>query len=66
MDHPGDPGVFVSILSDEASRSKRSPGWWTTPAPPSEEVYRKQIRAVIQTGATVMDGIFGTPAPPER
>lgn len=57
---------FVSILSDETSRSKRSPGWWTTPAPPSEEVYRKQIRAVIQTGATVMDGIFGTPAPPER
>lgn len=25
----------------------------------TEEVYRKQIRPVIQTGAVVMDGIFG-------
>jgi hypothetical protein len=24
----------------------------------TEEVYRKQIRPVIQTGAVVMDGIF--------
>jgi hypothetical protein len=27
-----------------------------------EEVYPKQIRPVIQAGATLMDGIFGTPA----
>lgn len=26
----------------------------------TEEVYRKQIRPVIQTGAVAMDGIFGT------
>jgi hypothetical protein len=26
----------------------------------TEEVYRKQIRPVIQTGAVVMDGIFGS------
>ncbi|MFE0135778.1 hypothetical protein ACFWY6_30030 [Streptomyces sp. NPDC059037] len=29
----------------------------------TEEVYRKQIRPVIQTGAIAMDGIFGTPTP---
>ncbi len=32
----------------------------------TEEVYRKQIRPVIQTGATAMDGVFGTPPPLER
>ncbi|MFF3635776.1 hypothetical protein [Streptomyces sp. NPDC002250] len=26
----------------------------------TKEVYRKQIRPVIQTGAVVMDGILGT------
>ncbi len=26
----------------------------------TEEVYRKQTRPVIQTGAVVMDGVFGT------
>jgi site-specific recombinase XerD len=26
----------------------------------TEEVYRKRIRPVIQTGAVAMDGIFGT------
>ncbi|MCX4568183.1 hypothetical protein OOK48_17800 [Streptomyces viridodiastaticus] len=30
----------------------------------TEEVYRKQIRPVIQTGAVAMDGIFG--ADPQR
>lgn len=30
----------------------------------TEEVYRKQIRHVIQTGAVVMDGNFG--ADPQR
>ncbi|MFK8911300.1 hypothetical protein [Streptomyces sp. YS-3] len=31
----------------------------------TEEVYRKQIRPVIQTGATAMNGISGTPAASE-
>ncbi|WP_407837967.1 tyrosine-type recombinase/integrase [Streptomyces sp. DSM 116496] len=51
---------FVSLLSDsgvpleEISRLVGHSGTAVT-----EEVYRKQIRPVIQTGATAMDGIFG-------
>ncbi|MFF8263483.1 tyrosine recombinase XerC [Streptomyces virginiae] len=50
---------FVSLLSDkgvpleEISRLVGHSGTAVT-----EAVYRKQIRPVIQTGATVMDGIF--------
>ncbi|WP_309049176.1 site-specific integrase [Streptomyces sp.] len=50
---------FVSLLSDrgvpleEISRLVGHSGTAVT-----EEVYRKQIRPVIQTGAVVMDGIF--------
>lgn len=50
---------FVSLLSDrgvpleEISRLGGHSGTAVT-----EEVYRKQIRPVIQTGAVVMDGIF--------
>lgn len=56
---------FVSLLSDrgvpleEISRLVGHSGTAVT-----EEVYRKQIRPVIQTGAVVMDGIFK--ADPER
>ncbi|BBC35444.1 Integrase [Streptomyces graminofaciens] len=56
---------FVSLLSDrgvpleEISRLVGHSGTAVT-----EEVYRKQIRPVIQTGAVVMDGIFG--ADPKR
>ncbi|MBU3868208.1 hypothetical protein KN815_30415 [Streptomyces sp. 4503] len=32
----------------------------------TEEVYRKQIRPLIQTGATAMDGVFGTTPPLKR
>ncbi len=51
---------FVSLLSDRGvpleviSRLVGHSGTAVT-----EEVYRKQIRPVIQTGAVVMDGIFG-------
>lgn len=51
---------FVSLLSDRGvsleavSRLVCHSGTAVT-----EEVYRKQIRPVIQTGAVVMDGIFG-------
>lgn len=50
----------MSLLSDRGvrleviSRLVGHPGTAVT-----EEVYRKQIRPVIQTGAVVMDGIFG-------
>ena len=52
---------FVSLLSDRGvpleviSRLVGHSGTAVT-----EEVYRKQIRPVIQTGAVVMDGIFGS------
>jgi len=52
---------FVSLLSDRGvpleviSRLVGHSGTAVT-----EEVYRKQIRPVIQTGAVVMDGIFST------
>lgn len=52
---------FVSLLSDGGvpleviSRLVGHSGMAVT-----EEVYRKQIRPVIQTGAVAMDGIFGT------
>ncbi|MFJ6563896.1 tyrosine-type recombinase/integrase [Streptomyces sp. NPDC091412] len=52
---------FVSLLSDRGvpleviSRLVGHSGTAVT-----EEVYRKQIRPVNQTGAVVMDGIFGT------
>ncbi|MFJ8334509.1 tyrosine recombinase XerC [Streptomyces sp. NPDC094437] len=58
---------FVSILSDRGiplEEISRLVGHSSTAV--TEEVYRKQIRPVIQTGATAMDGIFGTPPPPER
>ncbi|MFE2118453.1 tyrosine recombinase XerC [Streptomyces microflavus] len=58
---------FVSILSDRGiplEEISRLVGHSSTAV--TEEVYRKQIRPVIQTGATAMDGIFGTPVPPER
>ncbi|WP_406244366.1 tyrosine recombinase XerC [Streptomyces anulatus] len=58
---------FVSILSDRGiplEEISRLVGHSSTAV--TEEVYRKQIRPVIQTGATAMDGIFGTPAPPAR
>ena len=51
---------FVSLLSDrgvpleEISRLVGHSGTAVT-----EEVYRKQIRPVIQTGAVLMDGILG-------
>lgn len=56
---------FVSLLSDRGvpleviSRLVGHSGTAVT-----EEVYRKQIRPVIQTGAVVMDCIFG--ADPQR
>ncbi|MWA15442.1 tyrosine-type recombinase/integrase [Streptomyces sp. BA2] len=56
---------FVSILSDngvpieEISRLVGHSSQVTT-----ETVYRKQLRPVIQTGATVMDDIFGLPLEP--
>lgn len=58
---------FVSILSDRGiplEEISRLVGHSSTAV--TEEVYRKQIRPAIQTGATAMDGIFGTPAPPAR
>ncbi|MEV0446313.1 tyrosine-type recombinase/integrase [Streptomyces sp. NBC_01268] len=58
---------FVSILSDRGlplEEISRLVGHSSTAV--TEEVYRKQIRPVIQTGATAMDGIFGTPPPPKR
>ncbi len=58
---------FVSILSDKGialEEISRLVGHSSTAV--TEEVYRKQIRPVIQTGATAMDGIFGTPPPPRR
>jgi hypothetical protein len=51
----------VSLLSDrgvpleEISRLVGHSGTAVT-----EEIYRKQIRPMIQTGAVVMDGIFST------
>ncbi|GGN06346.1 hypothetical protein GCM10011578_030430 [Streptomyces fuscichromogenes] len=56
---------FVSLPSDrgvsleEISRLVGHSGTAVT-----DEVYRKQIRPVIQTGAVVMDGTFG--ADPQR
>lgn len=50
---------FVSILSDRGiprEEISRLVGHSSTAV--TEEVYRKQIRPVIQTGATVMDRIF--------
>lgn len=58
---------FVSILSDGGiplEEISRLVGHSSTAV--TEEVYRKQIRPVIQTGAIAMDGIFGTPPPPKR
>ncbi|MFI1014221.1 tyrosine recombinase XerC [Streptomyces sp. NPDC020965] len=58
---------FVSILSDRGiplEEISRLVGHSSTAV--TEQVYRKQIRPVIQTGAVAMDGIFGTPPPPKR
>jgi len=55
---------FVSILSDRGiplEEISRLVGHSSTSV--TETVYRKQIRPVIQTGATAMDEIFGTPTP---
>ncbi|WP_173864803.1 site-specific integrase [Streptomyces roseifaciens] len=52
---------FISILSDQGipiEEISRLAGHSSTAV--TEEVYRKQIRPVIQTGAVAMDGIFGT------
>ncbi|MBW1597916.1 tyrosine recombinase XerC [Streptomyces sp. JJ38] len=51
---------FVSLLSDNGlplEEISRLVGHSSTAV--TEEVYRKQIRPVIQSGATAMDGIFG-------
>lgn len=53
--------TFVSILSDGGmpiEEISRLVGHSSTAV--TEEVYRKQIRPVIQSGATAMDGIFGS------
>ncbi len=58
---------FVSILSDRGiplEEISRLVGHSSTAV--TEEVYRKQIRPVIQTGAVAMDGTFGKPPPPRR
>ncbi|MGA5322238.1 site-specific integrase [Streptomyces seoulensis] len=58
---------FVSILSDRGiplEEISRLVGHSSTAV--TEEVYRKQIRPVIQTGAVAMDGIFGTGPGPKR
>lgn len=50
----------MSILSDNGlllEEISRLVGHSSTAV--AEEVYRKQIRPVIQSGATAMDGIFG-------
>ncbi|MET8974716.1 tyrosine-type recombinase/integrase [Streptomyces sp. NPDC004539] len=55
---------FVSILSDRGiplEEISRLVGHSSTAV--TETVYRKQIRPVIQTGATAMDEIFGAPTP---
>jgi len=58
---------FVSKLSDsgvaieEIARLAGHSSSRTT-----EVVYRKQLRPVLQTGATVMDGIFSTPVPEDQ
>ncbi|SCK09206.1 Site-specific recombinase XerD [Streptomyces sp. WMMB 714] len=52
---------FVSLLSDSGvplEEISRLVGHSSTAV--TEEVYRKQIRPVIQSGAVVMDSIFGT------
>ncbi len=49
-------GLTGAVLTQRAGV-----GQPTVPAV-TEEVYRKQIRPVIQTGAVAMDGIFGTDA----
>ncbi|MFI5784846.1 hypothetical protein [Streptomyces sp. NPDC051640] len=57
----------VSILSDRGILLEgicRRVGHSSTAV--TEEVCRKQIRPVIQTGATAMDGIVCIPVPPER
>ncbi len=52
---PSDRGVPLEVISRLVGHSGTAV---------TEEVYRKQIRPVIQTGAVVMDGIFG--ADPQR
>lgn len=57
---------FVSLLSDNGipiEEISRLVGHSSTAT--TEEVYRKQIRPVVQTGAVAMDQIFG-PAPKEN
>lgn len=60
LDPPRAPAqVRLSLLSDRGvplEEISRLVGHSGTPV--TEEVYRKQIRPVIQTGAVVMDGIF--------
>jgi integrase len=54
---------FVSLLSDSGvplEEISRLVGHKSTVV--TELIYRKQLRPVVQTGAVVMDGIFGSPA----
>jgi integrase len=56
---------FVSLLSDSGvplEEISRLVGHSSTAV--TEEVYRKQIRPVIQTGAVAMDGLFGADPKP--
>ena len=55
---------FVSLLSDDGvplEEISRLVGHSSTAV--TEEVYRKQIRPVVQTGAVAMDRIFASPEP---
>jgi hypothetical protein len=58
--------VVHDLLAVAGSSSKIRDGIGSpqTPRELRHEVYRKQTRPVIQTGAVVMDGIFG--ADPQR
>ena len=58
---------FVSLLSDQGvpiEQISRLVGHKSTGV--TELIYRKQIRPVIDDGATVMDGIFGTASHSDR
>lgn len=55
---------FVSLLSDSGmplEEISRLVGYSTTSV--TEEVYRKQIRPVVQSGAVAMDQIFKSARP---
>jgi hypothetical protein len=50
---------FVSVLSDAVVPLDQISSWWGIAARVTELVYRHQLKPVIQTGATVMDRLFG-------